>query len=216
MKAPEGPAPDPPKAPWEELLRPWEELLRWQRERRERESERAQAVGAALCREPGSALVRFIRCLDLMIEEHAGTYWDYAKYAEILAREALRERPDDERFGIALHRAVARLRTIAPVKANSLQENRQELLAFLPSRHAEPEHVEPALPSGEDDPLVTLEQASSLAKIPKRTAQRLRLPDPDRRGGRGKPHLWRWSRLRLALEPHAKVANLPMRFPSIR
>jgi hypothetical protein len=71
--------------------------------------------------------------------------------------------------------------------------------------------------NGDPDPLVTLDQASALARLPKRTAERLlaheEFPEPDLRGGGGKSNRWRWSRLRPALQRHARVAELPERFP---
>lgn len=65
------------------------------------------------------------------------------------------------------------------------------------------------------DDFVTLDQAAALVNRTKRSLSAYRgkgLPDPDVRGGRGKPHEWHWSTLRpflLTFRP-----NLPDRFPS--
>lgn len=66
------------------------------------------------------------------------------------------------------------------------------------------------------DQLVDFDQMAAIAGLSKRKVRRLfddgDLPDPDRIGTGGNAHLWFWSRLRPALEPHARRA-LPRIFP---
>jgi hypothetical protein len=72
------------------------------------------------------------------------------------------------------------------------------------------------------DQYVTLDQAAAMVNRTKKTLMRYlndpkykkhRMPKPDVKGGEGKPHEWRWTRLRPFLEKHFN-RRLPERFPS--
>lgn len=65
------------------------------------------------------------------------------------------------------------------------------------------------------DELVTLNQVAPLVGCSKRTLERWSLPEPDVRGGNGKPHRWYWRKLRRALKEHAN-RELPAQFPGSR
>ncbi len=79
-----------------------------------------------------------------------------------------------------------------------------------------PATTEGVLSPHDQEQYVTLDQASALVNRSKRTLEALRdLPEPDVRGGSGKPHEWRWSRLRRFLsEKYDRL--LPDRFPNRR
>lgn len=68
-----------------------------------------------------------------------------------------------------------------------------------------------------DDTLVTLNQAAGIVRKSKRTLEgwRQELPPPDVIGGHGKANLWRWSKLKPALENKAGL-KLPEQFPTSR
>ena len=69
------------------------------------------------------------------------------------------------------------------------------------------------------DDLVTLNQVAPLAGISKRSLERHlrhgRIPEPDVRGGGGKPHKWFWKKLRPGLSAVAE-RPLPEQFPAGR
>ncbi len=99
---------------------------------------------------------------------------------------------------------------------------RAALLAYLEQTNAKPTanaHKPPTGGNSELDDWVTLDQAAAMAGVSKRTLERYSseggLPEPDRRGGGGKPNLWKWSRIRPALQEHFRP-DLPVRFPGSR
>lgn len=73
---------------------------------------------------------------------------------------------------------------------------------------------EPAEPESPLDSYVTLDQCAAMVHRSKRTLEhyRDRLPEPAVEGGGGRPHLWRWSKIRTWLEEIFGL-NLPEKYP---
>jgi hypothetical protein len=70
--------------------------------------------------------------------------------------------------------------------------------------------------SPSEEAFVTLDEAAAMVQRSKRTLQKARkLPAPDIRGGGGRPHEWKWSRIRPWLEAEYH-RSLPKTFPSSR
>ena len=101
--------------------------------------------------------------------------------------------------------AVASITTLAEMIARRVQA------LVLPAASGPPERA--------FDDLVTLDQAAAMVGKSKRTLERYLheelLPVPGYPGGSGKPHRWRWSKIRPALEKHFR-ADLPKKFPASR
>jgi hypothetical protein len=67
-----------------------------------------------------------------------------------------------------------------------------------------------------DDVFVTLDQAAAMVQRSKRTLEKKRnLPAPDIRGSGGRPHEWKWNRIRPWLESEYK-RSLPQTLPRLK
>lgn len=102
--------------------------------------------------------------------------------------------------------------------SQSLDTFRRRLRACFAATSAPAAHDQAARPAEEagmeeGDVLVTLAEAALVARIPKRTLEKKPLPKPDKSGGHGRAHRWRWRRLLPTLELYA-TKQLPRRFPT--
>jgi len=81
----------------------------------------------------------------------------------------------------------------------------------------ETETPSPALDNHPPDPdvLVSLDDLVPVTRLNKRALERLTLPEPDRKGGRGKAHKWWYKRILPILEPLAN-RTMPAEYPGTR
>lgn len=112
------------------------------------------------------------------------------------------------RAAVAFHAMMKRMRWPGEKEINTLEECLQGVESSL---------VEVA--AGDIDDLATLNQLSALAGLSKRQMERHykagRLPPPDRKGGGGLAHLWKWANVRGSIED-ISGRHLPEEFPGSR